>query len=68
MIKITQDGVFVQPREPYIQRRHVDGPLLCMSDGGLHWLTLWERLLFGLGLIDARTLDLKYLELPHGRR
>lgn len=65
-IKImTPDGVWIEPREPWIQRNHVDGPLLCQSDGGLHWLTLWERLLLALDLTNAVELDRKYTGIPY---
>lgn len=46
--------------EPWIQMNHVDGPLLCMPDGSLHWLTLWERLLLWLDLTSAKALADKY--------
>lgn len=46
-------------RRPHINRRHVDGPLLIFRDGQMHWLTLGERLLLALGLIDAERLELK---------
>jgi hypothetical protein len=48
------------PREPHIKRDHIDGPLLVMSDGALHWLTLWERLCLAVGWHDEHTLERKY--------
>ena len=42
---------------PTINRRHIDGPLLVFSDGQLHWLTPWERLLLAIGLTDAARLQ-----------
>lgn len=45
--------------KPSIQPNHIDGPLLHFSDGQLHWLTLWERLLFALGRTDADKLERK---------
>lgn len=33
---------------PEIQWHHVDGPLVHWA-GGLHWLTLWERIQLRLG-------------------
>lgn len=42
---------------PYIQRHHIDGPLLVMRDGRLHWLTFWERVLLLFGQTDAQTLE-----------
>jgi hypothetical protein len=44
---------------PSIQANHIDGPLLHFSDGQLHWLGLWERLLFWLGRTDAERLQKK---------
>ena len=46
-------------RSPSIQANHIDGPLLHFSDGQLHWLTPWERILFALGLTDAEKLERK---------
>lgn len=46
--------------EPYIKWKHIDGPLLCCSDGQLHWLTLWERFRCWLGLDDVNSLDAKH--------
>lgn len=48
------------PQTPRIQERHVDGPLLIMADGRMHWLTLWERALLAMGLTNAERLDRKY--------
>lgn len=45
--------------QPNIQANHIDGPLLHFSDGQLHWLTLWERVLFALSLTDAKKLQRK---------
>jgi hypothetical protein len=42
---------------PHIQHNHVDGPLLRMRDGRLHWPTLWERVLLFFGQTDAKTLE-----------
>ena len=44
---------------PSINRGHIDGPLLHFSDGQLHWLTPWERLLLWLGKTDAAKLQRK---------
>jgi hypothetical protein len=48
---------------PSINRRHIDGPLLYLRNGEMHWLTLWERLLLWLGKTDALALEKKYR--PH---
>lgn len=50
-------------REPSIEAKHIDGPLLIFRNGELHWLTLWERLLFKLGMTDAKALERKHR--PH---
>ena len=49
--------------QPSINRRHIDGPLLYLRNGEMHWLTLWERLLLLLGKVDALVLERKYR--PH---
>jgi len=46
--------------QPHIKRHHVDGPVLCLRDGRMHWLTLWERLLLALNKTDALTLERKH--------
>lgn len=51
---------FSNDRRPNIKERHVDGPLLCFSDGQLHWLTPWERILFAFALTDAEKLERKH--------
>jgi hypothetical protein len=54
-------GVSVQAgAKPSIQKNHVDGPVLYMRTGELHWLTLWERFLLWLGRTDAYRLERKY--------
>lgn len=45
--------------EPRIQA-NVDGPLLVMRNGELHWLTWRERLALFLGTTDAARLERKY--------
>lgn len=45
--------------EPEIIAGHIDGPVLHFSDGQMHWLTLWERILYRVGLTDANKLQLK---------
>lgn len=44
-------------REPWVQRNHVDGPVLIKSDCTLRWLTFSERILLFLGLTNAVELD-----------
>jgi hypothetical protein len=48
-----------EPREPFIQWNHVDGPLLCCSDSSLHWITWRERLMLWLGLTTVARIDAK---------
>ena len=46
--------------EPFINVHHIDGPLLSLRDGRLHWLTLRERFLLWLGLTNAHMLEHKH--------
>lgn len=46
--------------EPNIVWGHIDGPLLCTSDLGLHWLTLWERIQMRFGWTTIADLDRKH--------
>ena len=41
----------------YIKWNHIDGPMLRCSDGTLHWLTLFERLMFAVGAYTIESLD-----------
>ena len=52
-------GFSFQPARPNIIPNHVDGPLLTFSDGQMHWLTPWERILFYFGLTDAYAIQRK---------
>lgn len=45
--------------EPFINAKHVDGPLLIYSDGQLHWLTWRERIAHAFGLTDAWEIQCK---------
>lgn len=56
----NEHGVgYPQGMKPEIIWDHIDGPLLYRSDGQLHWLTLWERFRFWLGLENVVSLDRK---------
>lgn len=46
--------------QPHINWKHIDGPLLHTSDCGLHWLTLWERLLLFVRRVTILDLDKKH--------
>lgn len=48
---------FPYTARPEIDRGHIDGPVLRMRDGSLHWLTLWERITTLLGFDDAMTIE-----------
>lgn len=47
---------------PHLNTHHIDGPVVTFSDGQMHWLTLWERVLLLFGKIDAPMLQRKYQE------
>src|SRR5208282_3168514 len=63
--KLPGGGMVGYPDDtmPTINRRHIDGPLLYMRNGEMHWLTIWERILLRLGRTDAVRLERKYR--PH---
>jgi hypothetical protein len=48
---------------PSIQWNHVDGPLLHLRNGELHWLTWRERFRSWMGYDDAESLEAKHR--PH---
>ena len=59
----VSNGVSVEFRpdaEPTIIWKHIDGPMLRMRSGQIHWLTLWERLRCWMDLDNAFTLERKY--------
>lgn len=45
---------------PYIIKKHVDGPLLALGDGRMHWLTFAERIALALRLTDTARLARKH--------
>jgi len=45
---------------PSIQWNHIDGPLLHMRSGEIHWLTIWERLRVWAYFDNAYTLEKKH--------
>lgn len=60
-LRYTNAGVQLHGSiDPEINWNHIDGPLLHTSDGSLHWLTILERLLMWLDLLDIETLDVRY--------
>jgi hypothetical protein len=46
--------------QPSLQMNHIDGPLLQLRCGKLHWLTLTERLQLWLNLTDIFALERKH--------
>lgn len=46
--------------QPYIQFNHIDGPLLHLRSGKLHWLTLLERIQLFFKLTDIYSLERKH--------
>lgn len=48
----------------YIKWGHIDGPMLRCSDGNIHFLTLFERLMFSVGVYNITTLDKMYNNEP----
>ena len=51
-------------QESKIEEEPLLGMVLRMSDGRIQTLTFTERLLVGLGLKSAKTLESKYSRLP----
>lgn len=47
-----------------INWKHIDGPLMHLSNGQLHWLTYWERIQLLFGSIDIHELDMKLQRSP----
>lgn len=45
--------------KPFIQYKHIDGPVLFYRDGQLHWLTIIERVRCWLKLDDAYSIERK---------
>ena len=57
----NEDGIgYPEGKTWFINWSHIDGPLMYHSDGGLHWLTLGERLALLFGLTTAATIDKWY--------
>ena len=58
------ERVYRRGAQPHIEPDNIDGPLLVMRDGRLHWLTSWERFLLAVGWYDrfegAYILERKY--------
>lgn len=44
----------------YIKWSHVDGPMLRCSDGTVHFLSMFERFMFMIGMYTVTSLDFMY--------
>jgi len=42
-----------------INWKHINGPLMYLTNGQLHWLTRWERIQLFFGWADIHELDMK---------
>lgn len=63
LFQLSPDGGFhgwPESSRPSIQPNHIDGPLAHFRNGELHWLTIWERILFAFGLVNAEAIERKY--------
>ena len=58
----SKDGVgYHADTEPYINWKHIDGPLLYCRDGTMHWLTWRERFRVWIGRDDIYSLERRHL-------
>ena len=58
----NEHGVgYPEGAELFIQWKHIDGPLMHLRNGQLHWLTWRERLALWLGFTDETSIEQKYL-------
>ena len=46
--------------QPFINWKHIDGPLLYCSDGQLHWLTWRERFRLFFKFADIHDIDFEH--------
>lgn len=46
--------------KPRVQMNHIDGPLLHLRNGKLHWLTLTERVQLFFGWTSVEKLEKKH--------
>lgn len=51
-------------RPAEINWKHIDGPLMYLSNGQLHWLRRWERIQLFFGWVDIHDLDEKHQVRP----
>lgn len=45
-------------------RKHIDGPILVMRNGGHKWISLSDRVRLFFGLWTLEDLEMKYWECP----
>jgi hypothetical protein len=55
---------YYKDAKPSLIMKHIDGPLLYLRDGRMHWLTWRERFRVWLGLDDALSLERKLWNMP----
>ena len=46
---------------PHVQWNHLDGPLMTLSDGRLHWLTWRERIALWLGWTTVERVNRRHV-------
>jgi hypothetical protein len=55
---VYKNGIGVPEDQGYfIVWKHIDGPLMYLSGGGLHWLTYAERIQLYLGLTTEKAIN-----------
>lgn len=52
---------------PFINWKHVDGPMLICSDGTMWWLTWGQRLKMWLGILNIDQLNLIVMTYPYSK-
>jgi hypothetical protein len=52
--------MFPNSSEPFINWKHIDGPLLILRNGELHWLTWIDRFQLYFRLTNIYKLERKY--------
>lgn len=57
------DCIQIEERAPKIFWKHIDGPVLHLTDASVHWLTYKERFLLFFKLTSIQKLDFKYSRL-----
>ncbi len=45
---------------PHVVWDHIDGPVLCLRDGRMQWLSFWEKVLYARGWVTSGALEQKH--------